>query len=321
MKPLLKIKNFLLLLILPFSQLVHAQVNMMDGSFHTTSVDLEFQQDHQLFQLRRTYSSRSLHDGLFGFGWCSDFEKRIDLRRSDQLTLIDCRLPAEVVFKKKRGIYQSLQDPDDHLEISSTQYVLKNKHRLLTFNLRGQLTSLSDTSGSQVKIFYDPRQALQKLQFGSSSQIKFRLDSGRRRILSILGPKSLSATYEYEKNHLIASTSSRQTTQYRYDALHNLIEIRSGEKAHDLIKYDAQKDWVQQISDHEGCNLTYKFTPGQTAQEFTSTSEKTCRGSLPEKITFHFTFSTDPEGHTFLEKVTRTTNNKKFERLSFQAPQ
>src|SRR5262249_44801722 len=47
------------------------------------------------------YNSRSLFDGRFGYGWCSDFETKIDLTPESNLKLTECGGGMEVQFTPK----------------------------------------------------------------------------------------------------------------------------------------------------------------------------------------------------------------------------
>lgn len=58
-------KVALTLLTFPFT--IYGSVNMKDASFQSTYIDENV--------VARNYNSRSLHNGVFGFGWCSSLEK------------------------------------------------------------------------------------------------------------------------------------------------------------------------------------------------------------------------------------------------------
>src|SRR5262245_39832949 len=41
-------------------------------------------------RVHRTYNSRSLYDGILGFGWCSDFETKIEVISPAEIMLTHC---------------------------------------------------------------------------------------------------------------------------------------------------------------------------------------------------------------------------------------
>lgn len=45
------------------------------------------------------YNSRTLHDGLFGFGWCSDLESRLEVQLDGAFNMIDCGAGEETRFE------------------------------------------------------------------------------------------------------------------------------------------------------------------------------------------------------------------------------
>lgn len=51
--------------------------------------------------VERSYNSRSLHDGLFGFGWCSDFETRLRPTPEGNAVLVFCGGGEEVSFERE----------------------------------------------------------------------------------------------------------------------------------------------------------------------------------------------------------------------------
>jgi len=46
-----------------------------------------------------TYNSRTLYDGLFGFGWCSDLESRLEVQLDGAFNMIDCGAGEETRFE------------------------------------------------------------------------------------------------------------------------------------------------------------------------------------------------------------------------------
>ena len=52
-------------------------------------------------RVNRTYNSRSLFNGLFGFGWCSDYETKIEVTPESNLRLTECGGGMEIIFTTK----------------------------------------------------------------------------------------------------------------------------------------------------------------------------------------------------------------------------
>ena len=67
-----------------------AVVNMRNGSYIESWVDFVDPQAGYEIKIQRFYNSRSLFDGLFGYGWCSDIETQLEILSDGTLDLTEC---------------------------------------------------------------------------------------------------------------------------------------------------------------------------------------------------------------------------------------
>ena len=70
----MKLLNFLLLLLCFFSLDSFAGVNLKNGNYYITYTDIVVPGAGQDLKIERTYNSRSIRKGWFGYGWGSDYE-------------------------------------------------------------------------------------------------------------------------------------------------------------------------------------------------------------------------------------------------------
>lgn len=79
-------------LILLFAQIdsARAAVDMKNANFSDYWVDLMIPGNNYLMRISRNYSSRSLFNGIFGFGWCSQIESHLDITLEGNLVLSEC---------------------------------------------------------------------------------------------------------------------------------------------------------------------------------------------------------------------------------------
>lgn len=92
-------KKLFLLLVTFFLPLTsHALVDMRNANFADTWVDLEIPGSGYNLQVQRTYNSRSLFNGMFGYGWCSDFETSLEPSADGNLKLTECGAGMEVIY-------------------------------------------------------------------------------------------------------------------------------------------------------------------------------------------------------------------------------
>lgn len=79
---------------------VFAVVDMKTANYSQTWTDMDIPSGPNQYKLRveRTYNSRSLFVGMFGFGWCSTFETRLDVTPEGTLRLVECGSGQETAY-------------------------------------------------------------------------------------------------------------------------------------------------------------------------------------------------------------------------------
>lgn len=90
---------FILLLGLP--SLSYAIVDMKSANYSESWTDLIVPGIGYDLRVNRTYNSRSLFNGIFGFGWCSDFETKIEVTPESNVKLTECGGGMEITFTPK----------------------------------------------------------------------------------------------------------------------------------------------------------------------------------------------------------------------------
>lgn len=87
-----------LFITLLFPSFAFAIVDMKNANYANSWLDLEVPGSGYDLKISRTYNSRSLLNGMFGFGWCSDFETRLDVTAEGNLKLIECGAGQETYY-------------------------------------------------------------------------------------------------------------------------------------------------------------------------------------------------------------------------------
>jgi YD repeat-containing protein len=82
--------SFLTLLFLALPQFAFGVVDMRLANYSDTWTDLELPGTGYDLKVVRTYNSRSLFNGMFGFGWCSDFETAFKIQSDGAIHLKEC---------------------------------------------------------------------------------------------------------------------------------------------------------------------------------------------------------------------------------------
>lgn len=81
-----------------FASPAHSLVDLKSANFADAWVDLAIQGTGYDLKVQRGYNSRTLFNGMFGFGWCSDFETALDVTPEGNLKLTECGAGMEVSY-------------------------------------------------------------------------------------------------------------------------------------------------------------------------------------------------------------------------------
>ncbi len=76
----------------------NALVDLKNANFADAWVDLAVQGSGYDLKVQRGYNSRTLYNGMFGFGWCSDFETSLEVTAEGNLKLVECGAGAEITY-------------------------------------------------------------------------------------------------------------------------------------------------------------------------------------------------------------------------------
>lgn len=78
-----------------------AMIDMKNANFSETWTDLIAPGTGYDLRVTRFYNSRSLFNGMFGFGWCSNFETSLDVTAEGNVKLIQCGDGQETLYFPK----------------------------------------------------------------------------------------------------------------------------------------------------------------------------------------------------------------------------
>jgi YD repeat-containing protein len=246
-----------------FPAMAIAEVNMQTASF------IQKQNDFKSPVMIRTYNSRSLWFGIFGFGWCSEFERQLDPIHQ-RLTHCDREAAAVIQAKNDRWVV--------------TEISTDSKYKKQTYNFRGQLMQIMDSSGLSWSLNYDSQGRLSRIH---SRKASFALTYQGQHLQKIEASKDPPATYQWNGNLLTETNSFIGITRYRYNDLMNLTEIEIGHRKRTQINYDDEQDRVRQVK-IGGCEQNFRFLK-KTNKSFQSTATTRCPSQAMQTQTFTFT--------------------------------
>ena len=83
---------------------IQAGVNLKNGNFYVSYTDIDVPGGKPDLQIKRTYNSRSIGKGWFGFGWASEFETYLKTSADGSIVVHEHGLGARTRFTPKRSI-------------------------------------------------------------------------------------------------------------------------------------------------------------------------------------------------------------------------
>lgn len=250
------------------SHLARAQVNMADGSFERKEKDLLIQTQTQEFEVHRVYKSRSLYQGDFGIGWCSNIDLRLEIKTPQLVQVAGCFQKSPLSFQRQKERFFRSSDGRSGklLKLSQGWLWVLSKDRSFLYSDSGQLTAISLSTQAPLEIERDPQGRVIKITQSSRSLIE----------------------YAYVKNHLVrAKSNNEELAQYKYDRTSNLNQISQNQKIVETLTYDAVHDRVTARKNRHNCIEVFTYAETNLA----SSVERLCPGEalIEQKFEFQLT--------------------------------
>lgn len=238
--------------VLLFSVKALAVVDMKSANYAETYTDLEVPGIGYDLRVTRTYNSRSIFNGMFGFGWCSDFETRIEVTPENALKLTECGGGVEINFLPK-----NFKSNSSSATISKIISQLKKKRPDLK---EDYLKSLAKEMESNT---------FMREEFARRLDIKGSVDAGT--VFYANGKESENITFNGENYKRTLS-----------DGTYQLFDAKTGRLTHmydkngNYLKLAWGKDGLLGVVDNMGRKLTFKLYP---------TTKKVAMIIGPDKLT------------------------------------
>lgn len=226
-----------------------ALIDMKNANYSNTWVDMGALRDKNSrnlldFAVARTYNSRSLHSGLFGFGWCSDVETRLDFYESGLVEVVYCGDGKRQLF----GAAQAIAGRGQHID----NLVAKIRQQVGGVDIFNKWSIIHDA-----RHWAWLREVLlkdQSVASGLAKRLGLSLPELTGHTLPELGEGFTSLVFHSDEIHLISPVSPEI---YVFDRGGRLISLRH----HDGRRVDLAylKGKPVQVSDSEGNALVFHY--------------------------------------------------------------
>ncbi len=287
-----------------------AEINMKDASYRQSFFDIQ--------EVRRTYNSRSLYTGFFGFGWCSNLEKSLDIKSPKEISFKECDQEFPFVLTDENNLlktrtYENTITKEKLIFKSGSYTQYLNTGEIRVFNRLGQMISAIQPHGQRIGYLYN-HQNLISLKTNSNLLLTFSFNDTRQ-ITRIQSNSGLSSLYLYEKQNLVQTVNStKQSHLYDYDDLNNMVRLTFPDKTEENIVYNKDHDRAVKIQLRNECIEYYDYYQKNNDPLYQiSTLTRKCDNKTIHTFIYEFWYKVRPDGLKYLEryKINQSIQSKK----------
>lgn len=216
---------------------LQAVVDLKNANYASTWTDIDVPGTGYNLRVMRTYNSRSLFNGIFGFGWCSDFETRLQVNPEGNLLLTECGAGLEILFASREV---SKKD----VERTITQIINKVRAEKRVGQTEDQLRTMANQM---------------------MENDEYRLDLARRYNVSVPvkeGTRFLANGREVEnivfsKGIYTRTLTDGSSQRFSAEGLMTAIYDKNG----NFLKLDYEKNLLVKVTDNNARSLTFRYNP------------------------------------------------------------
>ena len=227
-----------------FSSTAFSLVDMKNANFSDYWVDIAIPDSTSFMKISRTYSSRSLFSGIFGFGWCSQIESRLEITIEGNLILNECG----------SGV--------------TNFYPANSNTQLINATIEKIISSLKKTEASKNKKYFDDLK--ERLRLDHHLRTRYAGDAGVRvspikNTVFLLNGKDLDKiTFD---GSVYLRTSPEGVVQ-KFDGYGKLVYLSDRYKNFMRLTYTA--GLINQISDGNGNKFLFNYTLEKKVKQISS---------------------------------------------------
>ncbi len=225
---------------------IFALVDMNNAGYTNSWVDLEVPGNGYEMRVLRAYKSRTIYNGMFGFGWCSEFETKLETTSEGNIKISECGDGQEINYSAKE-----ITRKDVDATISQIKAKMKADKKYTSGSaefwtkLDSQLLEDDDVRSSYAK------------QFGITVAIKE-------------GQKFMANGKEVENVIFAKGYYTRNLPDgsfQRFDPNGKMTHMY--DKNGNFLKFEYQKELLTEIADNNSRKLTFKYFPNKKVQKIT----------------------------------------------------
>lgn len=224
----------------------YALVDMNSASYSNVWTDLQVPGNGYDLKVMRAYKSRTLFNGMFGFGWCSTFETKLEVISEGNIKISECGDGLEIVFSPREI---TRKDVDTTIAQIITRMKVDPKLKILSQDywkkLSDELVENADKRSSlaaQYKVLVPVKEGTRFLANG-------------REVENVVFNKT-----HYTRN---LSDGSYQRFDLQGRMTHNY------DKNGNFLRFTYDQDLLTQIEDNNARKLSFRYFPNKKVRQIT----------------------------------------------------
>ena len=226
-----------------------ALVDMRNANYTNTWIDFEAPGTGFPLQVVRSYNSRSLHNGMFGFGWCSDFETRLTLRPEGTPVVTECGGGQQIVYSPKKFGGENVAQAT--AQIMSKLRAAKRMDNKALEKMEKDLMQNPEL----------------RVQYAQEFNIKPDMKEGSVFYASGIDTETITMAKDLFTRNMTDGSSQRFNRDGRLTHMYD----RNG----NFIRFEYEKDRLREIIDNNGKRLRFVYYPNGKVQQITAPNNVT----------------------------------------------
>lgn len=210
------------------------------------------------FEIILFYNSMSEEIGLWGKGWFSNLEIRLEVVSEEQLCMV-ARDAARLSFALlSDGVYRAVRGDAGSMIKTENGYLYFDAEQHYVFSKEGKLLLHSDKNANGVQLLYGENGQLSELVSTSGFRLFCRFEE--ERLVEISDRTARTISFEYKDEHLSAIIEEEgERTEYRYNENGLLSELISPTKVTSLMNDYDEKARVIHQKFPDGGEVFYQY--------------------------------------------------------------
>ena len=239
------IKNAMMAFAFLFSAQAFALVDMKNANYSNSWVDMDVPGTGYDLKIVRTYNSRSLFNGMFGFGWCSDFETSMEVNAEGNIKVKECGGGLEVTFSPREV---ARKDVDNTIAQIITKMKAEKKVGVTEAYITKLKTDLLEDD--------DARIAMAK-QYGLIVPVKegTKFYANGREV----------EHFVFNKTHYTRNLPDGSAQRFSPQGKLTHVYDKNG----NFLKFEYDKDSITTIQDNNGRRLAFKYYQNKKVKSIT----------------------------------------------------